>query len=74
MVDYHTEQRQAWLRKSRLSDNAMTALAVIAIILAFGVVGSMDYEDALAAEIEAERDAYTWALDKCIKNSGERNE
>ena len=43
-----------------LKDAAKTAALIVFILLAFGIVGRMDYEDALA--VEAERDAATRAL------------
>lgn len=50
MTDHHTTARQAGLRRPRISDNAKTALAVAAIFLLYGIVGRMDYEDAVAME------------------------
>ncbi|MDR0672898.1 MAG: hypothetical protein LBF93_04375 [Zoogloeaceae bacterium] len=51
-------------------DALKTAAVIVFILLAFGIVGSMDYEDAIA--LEAERDAYTRALANCV--NGERHE
>lgn len=51
-------------------DALKTAAVIVFILLAFGIVGSMDYEDAVA--LEAERDAYTRALANCV--NGERHE
>jgi hypothetical protein len=56
-----------------MSEKVKHIALILAILVAYCVVGTMDYQDAIAQEaaLEAERDAYTWALDKCI---GERNE
>jgi hypothetical protein len=59
-----------------MSENLKTAAVIALLLIAYGIVGTLDYQDAIAQEaaLNAERDAWTWALDKCINDSGERNE
>jgi hypothetical protein len=76
MIDAHTTARRAWLKSlqprtpfiRRHGENLKNALLLAVLLLAFGIVGRMDYEDALATEValNAERDAYTMALSHCI--------
>ncbi len=55
MTDYHTTQRQLFLRGRRpLHDALVTALYVAGFLLLYGIVGEMDYEDAVAMEAASE--------------------
>lgn len=50
-MDHAISHRQALLRKRKpLSENAKTALAVIALFAAYALVGTMDFNDAVAHE------------------------
>ena len=55
MTDHNTAARMAMIgrKRFRISENAKAALAVVALFLAYGIVGRMDYEDALAMEAAA---------------------
>lgn len=51
MTDYHTTQRHLFIKNSTgLVDRLKTAGAIVFIVLAFGIVGRMDYDDAVAME------------------------
>lgn len=52
MTDHNTAARMAMIgrKRFRISENAKAALAIVALFLAYGIVGEMDYQDALAAE------------------------
>lgn len=52
MTDHNTAARMAMIgrKRFRISENAKAALAVVALFLAYGIVGRMDYDDAVAAE------------------------
>ena len=55
MTDHNTAARMAMIgrKRFRISENAKAALAIVALFLAYGIVGRMDYEDALAMEAAA---------------------
>ncbi len=51
MTDYHTSQRQLFLRGRRpLHDALVTALYVAGFFLLYGIVGEVDYQDAVAID------------------------
>lgn len=51
MTDYHTTQRHLFIKNSTgLVDRLKTAGAIVFVVLAFGIVGRMDYDDAVAME------------------------
>ncbi len=51
MTDYQTTNRHLFLNsRSRVRDHLKTAAGVALFILAFGIVGRMDYDDAVAME------------------------
>ena len=68
-IDANTATRREWLasiqgkRKFRLGERSKTALILAFFLLAYGVVGRLDYEDELMRR--AELDAYTKALATC---------
>lgn len=54
MTDAHTTQRRASLNGQRRIPEALKTAAILAFIfLAYGIVGRMDYEDAVAMEAAA---------------------
>lgn len=54
MTDAHTTQRRASLNGQRRIPEALKTAGLLAfLILAYGIVGRMDYEDALAMEAAA---------------------
>lgn len=51
MTDHHTSQRHLFIKDStRLVDRIKTAGGILFVVLAFGIVGRMDYDDAVAME------------------------
>lgn len=68
-IDANTAARREWLsglqgkRQFRLGERAKTALILAFFLLAYGIVGRLDYEDELMRR--AELDAYTNALATC---------
>lgn len=51
MTDYHTTQRHLFIKDStRLVDRIKTAAGILFVVMAFGIVGRMDYDDAVAME------------------------
>ena len=68
-IDANTAARREWLdsiqgkRLFRLGERSKTALILAFFLLAYGVVGRLDYEDELMRR--AELDAYTNALATC---------
>lgn len=68
-IDVNTASRREWLasiqgkRQLRLGERSKTALILAFFLLAYGVVGRLDYEDELMRR--AELDAYTNALARC---------
>lgn len=68
-IDANTAARREWLasiqgkRQFRLGERSKTALILAFFLLAYGVVGRLDYEDELMRM--AELDAYTNALATC---------
>lgn len=54
MMDYAADHRRALLGKRKpMRESVKTILSVLALFVAYSVVGTMDYEDAVASEIEA---------------------
>ena len=68
-IDANTAVRRAWLaslqgkRPLRIREHLKTALFLVLILAAYGLVGHLDYEDELMRR--AELDAYTNALARC---------
>ena len=68
-IDANTATRREWLaslqgkRQLRLGECSKTALILAFFLLAYGIVGRLDYEDELMHR--AELDAYTNALARC---------
>ena len=68
-IDVNTASRREWLasiqgkRQLRLGERSKTALILAFFLLAYGIVGRLDYEDELMRR--AELDAYTNALATC---------
>ncbi len=50
MTDHHTSQRQLFIKGSRTAERLKAAGLIALFFLAFGIVGRMDYEDAVAME------------------------
>ena len=66
-MDHAVNHRRAILgKRPKLSDNAKVALAVILLLVAYALAGTLEYND-LAAD-QAERDAYTMAITKCANS------
>ena len=67
--DANTASRRAWLaslqgkRRLRIREHLKTALFLVLILAAYGLVGHLDHEDELMRR--AELDAYTNALATC---------
>ena len=68
-IDVNTAARREWLastqgkRQFHFGERSKTALILAFFLLAYGVVGRLDYEDELMHR--AELDAYTNALARC---------
>ena len=68
-IDANTAARRAWLahiqgkRPLRIREHLKTALFLVLILAAYGLVGHLDHEDELMRR--AELDAYTNALATC---------
>ena len=68
-TDANTAARRAWLaslqgkRPLRIREHLKTALFLVLILAAYGLVGHLDHEDELMRR--AELDAYTNALATC---------
>jgi Tfp pilus assembly protein PilV len=54
-----------------MSENLKTAAVIALLLIAYGIVGTLDYQDAIAQEaaLNAERNAWTWA--NCARNGHE---
>ena len=70
-TDANTAARRAWIaslqgkRPLRIREHLKTALFLVLILAAYGLVGHLDHEDELMRR--AELDAYTNALATCQK-------
>ena len=50
MTDHHTSQRLLFIKGRRTAERLKAAGLIALFFLAFGIVGRMDYEDAVAME------------------------
>lgn len=67
-IDVNTAARREWLasiqgKRLNFGERSKTALILAVFLLAYGIVGRLDYEDELMRM--AELDAYTNALARC---------
>lgn len=67
MTDHHTSQRLLFIKGRQTAERLKAAGMIAAFFLAFGIVGRMDYDDAVAMEAAKHEPVQVAAAANCDK-------